>query len=112
MIGKTTIHGVMRWIVTICCAVVVSVPASSVSGLRHQSVADVQSEDAREGEAKEGTEAKTLAASESRRRVEHPRRPRGMRLANPHQRPRDRVAAHPLRDGRSELESRFVPLRC
>ena len=113
MIGGTATRDVMRWIVTICCAIVVSVPASYVSSLRLQAVADAaQSQDEREGEAKEGAETKTRAASESRGRVEHRSGPRGTRLANPRQRLRDWAAALPLRDGRVELSSRYLSLRC
>jgi len=98
----------MQQIIAICCAALIIIPSTAVPELRVWAVAN-QAED--EVETKEGAAAKTIASSDSRRRLE--RRPSAPLVRNfAGERPTRSKAAWQSRDGRTELQSRFFSLRC
>jgi len=98
----------MQQVLAICCAALIIIPATAVPELRAWAVAN-QSED--EVESKEAAAAKTIASSDSRRRLE--RRPSAPLVRNfAGERPGRSETVWLSRDGRAELQSRFLSLRC
>jgi len=98
------LKSVVQWILVICCAEAVTVPVAAFQCVLTSSVA-LQVQDERETET-------VAVAGESRRRVETPCLRRGVRSHS--------IVADRLRtespsasfDGRSELQTRFLSLRC
>jgi hypothetical protein len=94
-----------RWIVTICCAISLSIPATAATVISAASVAfPVQEE--RESETKPG-EGATVSLRESR--IERPSRSVPSAVVNI---PRCIASFSILPDVRFELSTRYMSLRC
>jgi len=101
---STWLKSVVQWILVICCAEAVTVPVAAFQCVLTSSTA-LQIQDERESET-------VAVAGESRRRVETPCLPRGVRTHSiVADRPRTESFSASL-DGRSELQTRFLSLRC
>ena len=102
---STWLKSVVQWILVICCAEAVTVPVAAFQCVLTSSAA-LQIQDERETET-------VAVAGESRRRVETPCQRRNVRSHTivVDRRLRSESPSANL-DGRSELQTRFLSLRC
>ena len=104
--APSSLRSVVQWILVICCAEAVSVPAAAFTSVLTP-VAALQIQDERE------TETVAVAAAESRRGVEPPPPQRCIRAAaKTHGFTVSSTKCRTEFDGRAELRTRFLSLRC